>query len=110
MGKQSQRTQGTWAVVHDKGEDYTVCAFDGDPRDGIMAEVICEVTSIQDEADAHLLAAAADLLVALTALVRAVEADHDAQGIDPRNVMAAHTYVALAMREADAAITKAGAS
>ena len=38
---------------------------------------------------------------ALAALVRAVEVDHAAQSIDPRNCMAAHSYIAIAMREAD---------
>lgn len=38
---------------------------------------------------------------ALQDLVAAVEADYAAQGIDPRNPLAAHTWVALALRQAD---------
>jgi hypothetical protein len=38
---------------------------------------------------------------ALQELVWAVEADHRVQGIDPRSVLHAHTYVAVAMQKAD---------
>ena len=42
---------------------------------------------------------------ALQALVRAVEADGQCQGYDPRSVGAAHTWVAIAMTEADALLS-----
>ena len=42
---------------------------------------------------------------ALQALVRAVEADGECQGYDPRNVVDAHTWVAIAMKEADALLS-----
>ena len=38
---------------------------------------------------------------ALIALRTAVEADYKCQGVDPRNVGDAHTWVALAMKGAD---------
>ena len=41
----------------------------------------------------------------LRALVRAVEADGECQGYDPRSVGAAHTWVAVAMTEADALLS-----
>ena len=57
-------TPGPWAVVHPADDfDYiSVCAFEGDPADGIMSDVIAEVISNEDEADARLIAAAPDLL------------------------------------------------
>lgn len=58
----AKHTGGTWAVVSDKGDDITVCAFDGDPRDGIMADVIAEIVSVRDEDDACLIATAPELL------------------------------------------------
>lgn len=34
-------------------------------------------------------------------LMNAVEADYKCRGIDPRNVLRAHSWIALAMRNAD---------
>jgi hypothetical protein len=55
-------------------EDYdhiTICAFEGDPSDGIIADVIAEITSIEDEADARLIAASPAMAEALEALMAA---------------------------------------
>lgn len=42
-----------------------------------------------------------EFIDALENLVRAVEADYKCQGVDPRNMMKAHTWIALAMKDAD---------
>ncbi len=47
------------------------------------------------------------LRAGLQGLVRAVEADGECQGYDPRSVGAAHTWVAIAMKEADALLSPA---
>ncbi len=44
------------------------------------------------------------LVEALTDLRDAVEVDHKLLGIDPRDVLHAHTFVALAMKRADEAL------
>ncbi len=71
--------------------------------------------SIDDTSgDADWMSQAADqierLRVGLRALVRAVEADGQCQGYDPRSVGAAHTWVAIAMVEADALLSVIGAN
>lgn len=71
----AMHTDAPWAVVSDKGDDITVCAFDGDPKNGLMRDVICEITSSRDEADAALIAAAPEMLEALDWLLAAIEAD-----------------------------------
>ncbi len=63
----------TWSVVDDGDDDISVCAFEGDPKNGIMADVICEVTSIRPEQDAKLIAAAPELLKELQHLVALLE-------------------------------------
>jgi hypothetical protein len=63
--KPSGHTPGPWLVVVGDDDDITVCAFEGDPRDGIMADIVAEILSVENEADAQLIAAAPDLLEAL---------------------------------------------
>lgn len=41
------------------------------------------------------------LVAAVRQLRQAIEADYKCQGIDPRNLMKAHTWIAIAMRETD---------
>ncbi len=50
------------------------------------------------------------LRTGLQALVRAVEADGECRGYNPRNVGAAHTWVAIAMKEADALLSDSAPS
>ena len=50
------------------------------------------------------------LRAGLRALVLAVEADGEGQGYDPRNVVDAHSWVAIAMKEADALLSVCEAS
>lgn len=101
-----KHTPGTWAVVRPAGDfdNISVCAFEGDPRDGIMADVIAEITSIEDEADAHLIAAAADLL---TALKRLMAAEREAARTGREALLAAR-FTGPSQAEAFAAQTRAG--
>jgi hypothetical protein len=57
-------TAGPWGGVEDD-EGWSVCAFEGDRALGIMSDFIASVVSINDEADARLIADAPLLLSAL---------------------------------------------
>jgi hypothetical protein len=72
----------TWAVVQpaDEFDNISVCAFEGDPANGIMADVIAEIVSIDDEKDARLIAAAPDLKGEAAEICAILDANTESDG------------------------------